>query len=166
MYNLDEMESEIIFYKTTKKNFFPTYSVLEKRAYHLIVAISVELPKYHLKFQTFLEFFKFLNILLKFFTNFLRFPSNFLKNYLFKFSMNFFHFGSLIFQIFQPTLSGYFRKNDIPTKQIPFVQHLEGGQGPPTTHRPTKARIFHAKRSLGRFSNADQPSSFQKRFKK
>ncbi len=26
--------------------FFPTYSVLEKSAYHLIVAISVELPLY------------------------------------------------------------------------------------------------------------------------
>ncbi len=28
------------------KNFFPTYSVLEKSAYHLIVAISEELPTY------------------------------------------------------------------------------------------------------------------------
>ncbi len=44
LYNLDEMESEMIFYETIKKNF-PTYSVLEKSAYHLIVAISVELPK-------------------------------------------------------------------------------------------------------------------------
>ncbi len=44
LYNLDEMERQMIFYKTMKKNFFPTYSVLEKSAYHLIVAISVELP--------------------------------------------------------------------------------------------------------------------------
>ncbi len=43
MFNLDEMEREMILYKTMKKNFFPTYSVLEKSAYHLIVAISVEL---------------------------------------------------------------------------------------------------------------------------
>ncbi len=33
----------MIFYKTMKKIFL-TYSVLEKNAYHLIVAISVELP--------------------------------------------------------------------------------------------------------------------------
>ncbi len=46
LYNLDEMERVMIFYKTIKKNFFPTYSVLEKSAYHLIVAISVELPIY------------------------------------------------------------------------------------------------------------------------
>ncbi len=53
MYNLDEMEREMIFYKTLKKNFFPTYSVLEKSAYHLIVAISIELPilGFKLKFQ-------------------------------------------------------------------------------------------------------------------
>ncbi len=44
LYNLDEMESEMIFYKTMKKIFFPTYSVFEKSVYHLIVAISVELP--------------------------------------------------------------------------------------------------------------------------
>ncbi len=44
LYNLDEIERQMIFYKTTKKIFFPTYSVLEKSAYHLIVAISVELP--------------------------------------------------------------------------------------------------------------------------
>ncbi len=43
-YNLDEMEREMIFYKTMKKNFFPNYSVLEKSVYYLIVAISVELP--------------------------------------------------------------------------------------------------------------------------
>ncbi len=42
-YNLDEMERETIFYKTMKK-FFSNYSVLEKSAYHLIVAISVKLP--------------------------------------------------------------------------------------------------------------------------
>ncbi len=29
-----------------KKNFFPTYSVLEKSAYQLTVAISVEIPRY------------------------------------------------------------------------------------------------------------------------
>ncbi len=46
LYNLDEMGREMIFYKTMKKNFFPSYSVLEKSAYHLIVAISVELPTY------------------------------------------------------------------------------------------------------------------------
>ncbi len=28
------------------KKFFPTYSVLEKSVYHLIVAISVELPRF------------------------------------------------------------------------------------------------------------------------
>ncbi len=44
LYNLDEIEREIIFYKTMKKKLFPTYSVLEKSAYHLIVAIFVELP--------------------------------------------------------------------------------------------------------------------------
>ncbi len=38
------MELEMIFYKTHEKNFFPTYSALEKNVYHLIVAISVELP--------------------------------------------------------------------------------------------------------------------------
>ncbi len=43
LYNLDDMESEMIFYKTIKK-IFPTYSVLDKSGYHLIVAISVELP--------------------------------------------------------------------------------------------------------------------------
>ncbi len=42
LYNLDEMEREMIFCKTIKKKF-PTYSVLEKSTYHLIVAISVEL---------------------------------------------------------------------------------------------------------------------------
>ncbi len=45
LYNSDEMEREMIFYKTIKK-FFSTYSVLEKSAYHLIMAISVELPIY------------------------------------------------------------------------------------------------------------------------
>ncbi len=40
LYNLDEMESDMIFYKTVKKSFF------QLSAYHLIVAISVELPKY------------------------------------------------------------------------------------------------------------------------
>ncbi len=45
LYNLDEMEREMILYKNMKL-FFPTYSVLEKSAYHLIVAISVELPIY------------------------------------------------------------------------------------------------------------------------
>ncbi len=45
MYNLDEREREI-FYKTMKKIFFPTYSVLEKSVYHLSVAIFVELPIY------------------------------------------------------------------------------------------------------------------------
>ncbi len=44
LYNLDEMEREMIFYKTMKKKNFLTYSVLEKSPYHLIVAISVELP--------------------------------------------------------------------------------------------------------------------------
>ncbi len=44
LYNLDETEREMIFYKTTEKNFFPTYLVLEKSVYHLIAAISVELP--------------------------------------------------------------------------------------------------------------------------
>ncbi len=43
LYNLDEMEREMIFYKNMKK-IFPTYSVLEKNVYHLIAAISVELP--------------------------------------------------------------------------------------------------------------------------
>ncbi len=43
LFNLDEMESKMIFYKAMKKLFFPTYAVLEKNAYHLIVAISVEL---------------------------------------------------------------------------------------------------------------------------
>ncbi len=43
LYNLDEMGSEMIFYKT-RKIFFSTYSVLEKSVYHLIVAISVKLP--------------------------------------------------------------------------------------------------------------------------
>ncbi len=42
-YNLDEMEREMIFYKTIK--IFPTYSVLEKSVY-LTVAISVALPIY------------------------------------------------------------------------------------------------------------------------
>ncbi len=51
LYNLDEMEREMIFYKTMKKNFFPTYSVLEKSVYHLIVPISVELPMYAQRFQ-------------------------------------------------------------------------------------------------------------------
>ncbi len=46
LYNLDEMKREMIFYKTMKKIFFPTYSILEKSACHLIVAISVELPIY------------------------------------------------------------------------------------------------------------------------
>ncbi len=44
LYNLDEMERKMIFYRTTKN--ISNYSVLEKSAYHLIVAISVELPKY------------------------------------------------------------------------------------------------------------------------
>ncbi len=43
LYNLDEVESEMIFYKTMKK-IFSNLSVLEKSAYHLIMAISVELP--------------------------------------------------------------------------------------------------------------------------
>ncbi len=42
LYNLDEMERW--YFIKPWKNFFPTYSVLEKSAYHLIVAISVELP--------------------------------------------------------------------------------------------------------------------------
>ncbi len=46
LYNLDEMEREVIFYKTKKNFFFPNYSVLEKSVYHLIVAISAELPIY------------------------------------------------------------------------------------------------------------------------
>ncbi len=46
LYNLDEMEREMIFYKTAKKNFFPNYSVLEKSVYHLIMPISIELPTY------------------------------------------------------------------------------------------------------------------------
>ncbi len=41
LYNLDEMEREMM-----KKIFFLIYSVLEKSAYHLIVAISVKLPIY------------------------------------------------------------------------------------------------------------------------
>ncbi len=45
LYNLDEVEKEMIFYKTIK-NFFSIYSVLEKSVYHLIAAISVELPQY------------------------------------------------------------------------------------------------------------------------
>ncbi len=48
LYNLNEIEREMIFYKTMKEFFFPTYSVLEKSAYHLIVAISVELPRWEL----------------------------------------------------------------------------------------------------------------------
>ncbi len=36
----------MIFYKTMKKNVFPTYPVLEKSVYHLITAISIELPIY------------------------------------------------------------------------------------------------------------------------
>ncbi len=47
LYNLNEMEKEMTLYKTMKKKIFPTYSVLEKSAYHLIVAISVELLTYH-----------------------------------------------------------------------------------------------------------------------
>ncbi len=43
--NLDEMESEMIFYKTMKKNFSQLIQYFEKSAYHLIVAISVQLPK-------------------------------------------------------------------------------------------------------------------------
>ncbi len=39
LYNFDEMASEMIFYKTMKKIFFPTYSVFEKSVYHLIVAL-------------------------------------------------------------------------------------------------------------------------------
>ncbi len=47
LYNLHEMEREMIFYKTMSNFFFfPTYSVLKKSVYHLIVAISVELPMY------------------------------------------------------------------------------------------------------------------------
>ncbi len=44
LYNLDEMEREMIFYKTMKKNFFQLIQYLRKVRYHLIVAISVELP--------------------------------------------------------------------------------------------------------------------------
>ncbi len=42
LYNLDEM----ILYKTMKKNFFQLIQYLRKVRYHLIVAISVELPIY------------------------------------------------------------------------------------------------------------------------
>ncbi len=44
LYNFDEMESEMIFYKTMKKIFFQFIQYLRKVRYHLIVAISVELP--------------------------------------------------------------------------------------------------------------------------
>ncbi len=47
LYNLDEMEREMIFYKTMKKIFSYLFSIWES-VYHLIVTISVELPIYSL----------------------------------------------------------------------------------------------------------------------
>ncbi len=42
-----------------KKNFFPTYAVLEKSEYHLIVAISVELPVLSIRGNSLLLFENF-----------------------------------------------------------------------------------------------------------
>ncbi len=50
LYSLDEMEREVIFYKSMKF-FFPTYSVFEKSAYHLIGTICIELPIYEKTMQ-------------------------------------------------------------------------------------------------------------------
>ncbi len=51
LYNLDEIEGEMIFYKTMKKIFFQH----EKSAYHLILAISIKLHIYsHFFFDSYL----------------------------------------------------------------------------------------------------------------
>ncbi len=74
-----------------KKIFFPTYSVLERSAHHLILAISVELPIYHI-YTALVPYlsFKISNIFFKFrLSHFLQ-NSSYFPQISFKWTFSFF----------------------------------------------------------------------------